>query len=120
MLQLPLVFALGMLFHEFMHIKSQGLTMSGEIHVYKYGLAAIPDKFYDTDLFYYGGGLLTAIVFLLSSMTLSGWWQLAFWVTGLVQLCYGIYEGHCRVANKYRYLIYIGVPILCLILWLNI
>lgn len=120
MLQLALVFALSMLLHEYFHVKSQGLTMTGTIHVCKYGLTAIPDHIYDTDLYYYSGGLYTAIVFLLASMTLSGWWQLAFWSSGLTQLVYGYYEGKCRLAHKWRYLIYIGVPILCLMLWLNI
>ncbi|MFX1588575.1 MAG: hypothetical protein ACFFC1_10495 [Promethearchaeota archaeon] len=117
MLQIGLVFILSMLFHEFMHIKSQGFTMGGKIYVYKYGLAAIPNEIKDTDLYYYGGGVLTAIVFLLASMTLSGWWQFAFWSSGIIQLCYGIYEGKNPLANKLRYLIYIGVFILCLLFW---
>lgn len=117
MWQFLLTFVLGMLFHEFMHVKSQGPTMTGRIYVYRFGLAAIPDKIYDTDLYYYGGGTLTSIAFLLASMTLTGWWQFGFWANGLIQLCYGCYEGKHRLANKWRYLIYIGVTILCLLFW---
>ena len=112
------VFILSMLFHELMHIKGQHILNTGKIIVKKAGMVVYPDNVHNGELLYASGGLLTSILLFYLVFRSSGWWQFAFFANGWVQLIYGLLEWKMRVVGKLRYLVYVLIPIICLIFWM--
>jgi len=111
-----LVWILIFLLHELMHIKSQGLFMTGTIWVHKLGMTVCADTIHNSRLHSLGGGILSSIVcFIACFLSQDIQFKYAFFTMGWIQFAYGLYEGYIGV--KYRYLIYIGVGILCTMFW---
>lgn len=111
------IWILIFLFHELMHIKSQGIRMTGKILInYPHGMMAIPKKIKEEKLFYMSGGILSSLAcFILFFMSQDIQFQYAFFVMGWIQLLYGICEGWFVV--KFRYILYLIVGILASIYW---
>ena len=111
------IWVLIFLLHELMHIRSQGLTMTGKIWVKEWGMVVSADHVYNRRLFGMGGGILSSIVcFLLYFLSQDVQWQWGFFTMGWIQFAYGLYEGWVGV--KHRYVIYGVVGIICTIYWL--
>ena len=96
----PLVFLFAwissFLWHELMHIKSQGLGWDGIIYVDRLGLRASCNSYSSISWFYYGGGILSGLVFLILSFCLSIYSLPIGYIFGMVgntNLVYGIFEG---------------------------
>jgi len=104
------------LIHELMHIKSQGITMGGKIWVEGWSFTCTADTVKDDLLFKLGGGILTSIICFILVFLSCCWWQWCFLTLGWVQFLYGLYEGFIGV--KYRYLIYILIVTVMVIIWL--
>jgi len=114
-----LVFVTIFLWHELMHIKSQGILMTGTIWVHKLGMTVSADTIHNERLHKLGGGILSSIVsFLAYFLSSDPQFQFSFFTLGWVNLCYGLYEGYSGV--KYRYYIYAITILLCSIYWLLI
>lgn len=115
-------FILSMLFHELMHVKSQGLRATGTVYIDIIGMRVTVNNIKNYDLLYFGGGILTGLVFLTFGVSLCltnepgvGYILL---LTGICQVLYGLLEGFkLRIwgnGRKYliaRYTIYVLVPI---------
>jgi len=111
-----IIFVDSFLWHELMHIKSQGLLATGRKAVNKYGMTVGCNDTHDNKLFRYGGGLLGCIPMFLLVFFTSGWIQWCFLTMGYVQLIYGLYEGSSYPIGK-RFYIYVGVITFMILLW---
>jgi len=113
------VFITSFLWHEYMHIKSQGLFATGTIGVGKIGLWAGCSSMKNRKLFFYGAGLLSSIVLFLMVFCTSGFEQYCWYSLGILQLVYGIVEGTYETTNqKYRIILYISILLVMLVIWL--
>jgi hypothetical protein len=99
-----------------MHIKSQGVKARGKIFVNEYGMTCCPYLYKDETLCSFAGGIYTSIIMFIMAFCSVGFWQWSFLTMGYVHLFYGLYEGFVGV--KYRYLIYITVIVIMLIIWM--
>lgn len=115
-----------LLWHEFMHIKSQGIKATGNINVEKYGFTCGADVVKWSDIHSYSGGIYTSILcfivfFLINDITA----KFVLFSLGWVNLLYGLYEGgiyswiNKRIPHTYRwrYSIYGVTGVLCIIYW---
>jgi hypothetical protein len=109
-------FITSFLWHELMHIKSQGITATGKIYVNKTGMTANCYGTWNNDLFYYGGGTLTSIIMFTMVFLTKDIWQWTFLTMGWLQLLYGIYEGKNHKV-PYRYILYLIVIAISVIIW---
>lgn len=116
-----IVWYMTFIFHELMHIKSQGIWMKGTIWIDKLGFTCMPDKYIDDGVCTLSGGVLTSIVsFLLVFLSVKEL-QFSFFTLGWVQLTYGIYEYLCKIKNydlKKRFYLYGIVTVICLLFWI--
>lgn len=116
----PLVFLFAwissFLWHELGHIKSQGILKDGVIYVDRFGLRASCNSYSSISWFYYGGGILSGLVFLLLSFCLVRYTLpigYIFGMVGITNLVYGIFEGlyiqtmHSKTYILCRYSIYV-------------
>ena len=71
---------------------------------------------YNDTLKYLSGGIYTSILSFIMVFLTTGFWQWCFLTIGFVQFFYGLYEGFYGV--KYRYLIYIAVIIVMMLIWI--
>lgn len=110
------VWITSFLLHELCHIKSQGIKNTGNIYIHKLSMTA-SCPITNIVWFHYSGGILTCIVMFLMSIFLQGWWCWCYLTLGWVHLCYGIYEGYNMGSVSNRYMIYILVLLVMLILW---
>jgi hypothetical protein len=114
------VFIYSFLFHELMHIKGQSIKSEGTILVKKLGMTVGVKKLLYPKWFYYSGGILAGLHMWILALFSIGTWRDAFFVMGLIQLIYGMYEGISEGDVKYRYQLYvtifiIGIVIICVI-----
>jgi len=105
------------LIHEIMHIKGQGIFMTGTIDVWKYGMTVSPDVVEYPVWMYYSGGILSSLIMFILAYLTTGWLCWCFLTLGWVQLIYGIYEGYNMGNVKYRYIIYVTVILIMVVLW---
>jgi hypothetical protein len=112
---LVFAFVSSFLIHELMHIKSQGVLSTGRIRVNEYGMTCTTDNVVNNVILKYSGGVYTSIVMFICAVLSSGFWQDSFILMGWMQLLYGIYEGYSEGKVGWRYLIYVGVFIVWLL-----
>ena len=92
--------------HEWMHIKSQGLFMTGIINVGKCGMTCAADTILDKGWYYFSGGLLSGILHLLIGLPL---WYYGVWALyipiitfAVINLAYSFYEWKIGTENRFR------------------
>ena len=108
------------LLHEYMHIKSQGILMTGTIDVKQFGFTCSPEFIKNRKWLYYAGGILSGIVYLIMGVCLwyYGIWSfyVPFITFGIINLSYGIWEGWKGPTGRYKvYIATIGVMV---VFWL--
>ena len=86
------------LLHELMHIKGQGITMSGYIKIIRFSMMALPENNTNTKWFYYSGGLLSALIFYLFTLLIYPHTipevYLPFLFMAIIQTAAGLMEGY--------------------------
>lgn len=109
------------LLHEVFHIKHNGFLRTGDIQVGELGFTCIADKWSDSDLYGLSGGVFSAIVcFILFFITSDIEFGFCFFLTGWVELVYGIFEWSCDYTGwdiNYRFGIYLAVGTVCILYW---
>jgi hypothetical protein len=108
-----------MLLHELMHIKGQGFLATGKINVGIYGFTTNVDVIKNREWLYYSGGILSSIIlFIILCLVMNTVFIFGLLICGWIQLIYGLYEGHYQgLVTCFRYIIYIGVFLFWLIIW---
>ena len=114
----PVVLLIAFLLHEFFHVKGQGITATGTIHVSKIGFTPSCNNINNVDWFFYSGGILSSIVlfamcFFITNPVVS----FCFWSNAWMQLVYGCYEGYNINGVGDRYYVYAIVLLLTTIIW---
>ena len=113
----PIIYVTSFLWHEFCHIKSQGLLATGRINVNKYGMTCGCNDTWNNRLFFLGGGILSSIIMFIFVFATKGWIQWCFLTMGYVQLFYGLFEGYKPYNIKYRFVIYFIIITVMIIIW---
>ena len=84
------------LLHEWMHIKSQGFTMTGHITVGRFGMTCSPDITYNAGLKRLAGGLYSGVCYIITSIFAFYYdaWALyvPFSMFGMINIGYGLWE----------------------------
>ena len=108
------------LYHELMHIKSQGLLMTGRIWVEKYGYLVSADEIYNDYYYRLAGGFYSGIIHLIVGGIL---WYYQAWgayvpaiTFGMMNLAYGFWEAEKGPEGRYK--IYGIVALIMVILWI--
>ncbi len=111
------IFITIFLWHELMHIKSQGLKATGTIFVHKFGFTCITDNTWNNELRRLAGGLFSSLVsFIMFFATTDIEFRFSFFVVGWINLCYGIAEWKGQVTKSYT--IYFISGFLSILYWL--
>ena len=119
---LMVIYAWGgsFLWHELMHIKSQGIKNTGRIFVHPSGMTVATDNKRWPYLCRLAGGLYSGIIHLI----VGGFaWYYGIWAfyvplitLGMINVIYGVYEA--EVGTKGRYKIYGITTIIMIIFWI--
>ena len=110
--------------HELMHVKSQGLKVTGKAYIHKYGFTVSSDKIINVDWFFFSGGFLSGLIHLIVggliwSYGTSLWpFYVPVVTCGMVNLVYGFYEMIHGPTGRYR--IYLLTVAIMLMFWLFI
>lgn len=102
------VFGSSFLWHDWLHIKSQGPLATGKIYVHNVGMTCVADFMHNPKLFYLGGGVLASTILFIMAFIFN--YPFSFICMGWLHLCYGLCEGFIGyTAAIARYTIYVAV-----------
>ena len=117
---IPFSWITSFLMHELMHIKSQGLRMTGTIRIYEKYLTCNADTVRTIEYIYFAsGGLYSGIIFIwvgVLAVLYNAW---GFYVPlisfGILNMVYGFWEGFKKINT--RYYMYVITIIILIIFW---
>jgi len=114
------IFLSSFLIHELAHIKAFGPLKQGMIKVYDFGMAAYPSGYYENDLWFrFSGGFISGAILLLAlALSTPSPFSFGLVTCATMQIIYAVYEAFSK-ENKIevRYLIYLGVTFIWIMLW---
>jgi len=107
------------LYHEFMHIRSQGIGAEGTIWVHKFSMTCAAKYVKWPYLYSLAGGLYSGIIHVIVGLLAVYYHAWGFYVPtitfGVVNIAYGIWEA--ERGAKGRYYIYVATLIIMIVFW---